>query len=177
VHDPLTVVGLCGNPAPGSKTLTLTTATVHALAALFPAATTEVIDLSISAERVLVRGDDAVEASRDLLRHADLVVVATPVYKGAYTGLLKAFLDGFDLGELRGTLAVPLTVAASPAHALAGSTHLEPVLRELGCLIPGGTLHVPDKVAADPEARTPHLTTWIDERAALLATAGQVIAR
>ena len=177
MHNSLTVVGLCGNPAQGSKTLTLTTELVQALAALLPAATTEIIDLSIHAERVLVWGDKDVAGARELMRSADLVVIATPVYKGAYTGLLKAFLDGFDLGELRGVLAVPLTVAASPTHALAGPSHLEPVLRELGCLIPGGTLHVPDKVAADPEARIQLLTSWIAERRALLSTAGTETAR
>lgn len=177
MHDSLSIVGLCGNPAPGSKTLTLTTELVQALAALLPGATTQVIDLSTHAERVLVWGDNDVNAARDLLRKADLVVIATPVYKGAYTGLLKAFLDGFDLGELSPVLAVPLTVAASPAHALAGPSHLEPVLREIGCLIPGGTLHVPDKVAADPEARLQLLTSWIAERKALLSTAGTEIAR
>lgn len=177
MHDTPLVVGLCGNPSPASKTLALTLQVTDALAALLPGAQTEVVDLSTHAERVLVWGDPDVEASRDLLRRADLVVVATPVYKGAYTGLLKAFLDGFGLGELPGTLAVPVTVAASPAHALAGPTHLEPVLGEIGCLVPGGTLHVPDRTAADPGARAELVASWLEPRAALLATAGRVAAR
>lgn len=177
MHDSPFIIGLCGNPAPGSKTLALTAEVVGALAALFPAATTQIIDLSAAAERVLVWGDEDVAASRTLLRQADLAVIATPVYKGAYTGLLKAYLDGFDLGELQGILTVPLTVAASPAHSLAGPSHLEPVLREIGCLSPGGTLHVPDKVAADPAARGPLITSWIAERSGLLATAGTEVLR
>ncbi|WP_194839984.1 MULTISPECIES: NADPH-dependent FMN reductase [Aeromicrobium] len=175
-HSPL-IVGLCGNPAPASKTLTLTTEVTAALADLFAGAATEVIDLSTHAERVLVWGDEAVAASRDLLRSADLLVVATPVYKGAYTGLLKAFLDGFDLGELANVLAVPVTVAASPAHALAGPTHLEPVLREIGCLVPGGTLHVPDKIARDADARSVLVAEWISVRTPMLATAGRELVR
>lgn len=177
MHDSLSVVGLCGNPAQASKTLALTTEVVQGLSALLPASTAEVIDLSVHAERVLVWGDEAVEASRDALRRAGLLVIATPVYKGAYTGLLKAFLDGFALGELKGVIAVPVTVAASPAHALAGPTHLEPLLREIGCLVPGGTLHVPDKVAADPEARGSLVTAWIAERGPLFAAAGTVMTR
>lgn len=165
---PVSVVALVGNPAPGSKTLTLATEVAEALAALQGGATTTVVDLSTYAEKVLVWGDGQVAASRDALRAADLVVVATPVYKGAYTGLLKAYLDGFDLGELAGGHAVPLTVAASPAHSLAGPTHLEPVLREIGLLVPGGTLHVPDKVAADPEARAAHVDAWVAARQHLL---------
>ena len=33
---------------------------------------------------------------------ADLVVVASPTYKGTYTGLLKLFLDRFAADGLRG---------------------------------------------------------------------------
>jgi FMN reductase len=177
VHESPSVVGICGNPAPGSKTLALTIEVVESVVGLFPGAPSQVIDLSTHAERVLAWGDQDVEASRDLVRAADLVVVATPVYKGSYTGLLKAFLDGFDLGELTGVLAVPLTIAASPAHSLAGPSHLEPVLRELGCSVPGGTLHVPDRSAADPAVRGPIIGSWVERHRALLATAGRVVAR
>lgn len=164
------IVGVCGNPAPGSKTLALTTEVVAELAARLPGATAEVLDLSTYGGRVLAWGDPDVDAARATVRAADLVVFATPVYKGSYTGLLKGFLDGYDLGELRPCLAIPLTIAASPGHALAGPTHLEPVLGEVGCLSPGGTLHVPDRTAADPEARAALVATWLDERWPLFAT-------
>lgn len=163
------IVGICGNPAPSSKTLTVTAELVTELAARLGAASTELVDLSTYGGKVLTWGDPDVAEARVAVQGADLLVVATPVYKGSYTGLLKGFLDGFDLGELAGSLAVPLTVAASPAHALAGPSHLEPVLRELGCLVPGGTLHVPDRTAADPQARTTFVQDWLDARWPLLA--------
>ncbi|GAA3546983.1 NADPH-dependent FMN reductase [Nocardioides daeguensis] len=168
------IVGVCGNPAPESKTLTLTTEVVAEIAARLPGSTTEVVDLSSYGGKVLAWGDPDTEAARATVRAADLVVVATPVYKGAYTGLLKGFLDGYGAGELRPCLAVPLTIAASPAHALAGPTHLEPVLREVGCLTPAGTLHVPDQVAADPEARSARVRSWLDDHWSLLGTIAQV---
>ncbi|TDD63979.1 hypothetical protein E1262_29575 [Jiangella aurantiaca] len=40
-------------------------------------------------------------------------LLATPTYKARYTGLLKAFLDRLPGGALRGTVAVPVTVAAA----------------------------------------------------------------
>jgi FMN reductase len=59
------------------------------------------------------------------------VVFATPVYKAAYTGLLKCFLDVLPEAALRGKVAFPIATAASPAHALALDYALKPVLASL----------------------------------------------
>ena len=173
------VIGVCGNPSPGSRTLSLTAEVLASLTGAtgpLPAADTQLLDLSALGGKVLAWGDPEADATRDLVRGAALVVVSTPVYKGSLTGLLKGFLDGFDLGELAGTLAVPVTVAAAPFHALAGPTHLEPVLREIGFLVPGGTLHVPDKSLSDPGQRADLISAWTAPRHALLTTAGEGIA-
>lgn len=171
---PSTVVAVCGNPSPGSRTLALTSQVLDHLTSPtgpLPDATRAVVDLSVLGGKVLAWGDADADAARELVRGAALVVLATPVYKGQMTGLLKGFLDGFALGELGHALAVPVTVAASPGHALAGPTHLEPVLAEVGLLVPGGTLHVPDRLLAEQDALAAHLDTWLTPRAALLATA------
>lgn len=165
-----TIMGLCGNPVPQSKTLAVTTELVAALAALLPGSSTEIVDLSSYGGKVLTWGDEEADAARTRVRSADVLVVSTPVYKGAYTGLLKGFLDGYDLGALAPCAAVPLTIAASPAHSLAGQTHLQPVLAELGCLMPGGTLHLPDRVAADPQLRAREIAEWLGMRAGLFAS-------
>jgi FMN reductase len=70
------------------------------------------------------------------LGQADVLVVATPTYKAAYTGLLKAVLDQAPSGWLRGKVVVPLQIAASDKHALAVEVHLRPVLAELGAVVP-----------------------------------------
>jgi len=67
---------------------------------------------------------------------ADLIVVGTPVYKGAYTGLLKGFLDVLPPSTLRRTVAIPVTVSAAPAHRLLAEQALRPVLAELGASLP-----------------------------------------
>lgn len=59
------------------------------------------------------------------------IVVATPVYKAAYTGLLKCFLDVLPEAALRGKVAFPIATAAAPAHALALDFALKPVLASL----------------------------------------------
>ena len=79
---------------------------------------------------------DTIKAALRTLGQADVLVVATPTYKAAYTGLLKAVLDQAPSGWLKGKVVVPLQVAASDRHALAVEVHLRPVLTELGALVP-----------------------------------------
>ena len=50
---------------------------------------------------------------------ADVVVVASPTYKAAYTGMLKAFLDRYGNNGLAGTVAVPVMTGGWAGHSLA----------------------------------------------------------
>ena len=63
---------------------------------------------------------------------ADVVIVATPIYKAAYSGLLKAFLDLLPQDGLRDKTVLPLATGGSIAHLLALDYALKPVLSALG---------------------------------------------
>ncbi|GGO87867.1 NADPH-dependent FMN reductase [Wenjunlia tyrosinilytica] len=63
---------------------------------------------------------------------ADGVIVATPVYKAAYTGLLKSFLDLLPQSGLAGKAVLPLVTGGTNAHVLAIDYALRPVLTSLG---------------------------------------------
>ncbi|HEV7915493.1 MAG TPA: NADPH-dependent FMN reductase [Albitalea sp.] len=63
---------------------------------------------------------------------ADLVIVATPIYKAAYSGVLKLFLDLLPPDALRGKTVLPLATGGSLAHMLALDYALKPVLAALG---------------------------------------------
>jgi FMN reductase len=108
---------------------------------------------------------------------ADLVVVASPIYKGTYTGLLKLFLDRFAGGTgLRG-LAVPLLLGAGPTHALAPELTLRPVLTEIGGTVPGRGLFVLDSAHEDPASYADWLTAtrpYVEAWSARSAPAGAV---
>lgn len=71
---------------------------------------------------------EAVEA----VREARVVVLATPIYKAAYSGLLKVFLDLLPQDGLRNKIVWPLASAGSPAHLLALDYALRPVIAALG---------------------------------------------
>ncbi|MES2832609.1 MAG: NADPH-dependent FMN reductase [Pseudomonadota bacterium] len=70
---------------------------------------------------------------------AQAVVIATPIYKAAYSGVLKAFLDLLPQDGLKGKLVLPLATGGSQSHMLAIDYALRPVLTTLGArhVLPG----------------------------------------
>lgn len=62
---------------------------------------------------------------------AEAIVIATPVYKAAYSGILKAFIDLWPQFGLRGKVVLPLASGGSPAHTLILDYALRPVLASL----------------------------------------------
>ncbi|WP_295997499.1 NADPH-dependent FMN reductase [Rugamonas sp.] len=62
---------------------------------------------------------------------ADAVVIATPVYKASFSGILKTFLDLLPQDGLAGKLVLPLASGGSQSHMLALDYALRPVLHAL----------------------------------------------
>ena len=142
------VAVVVGNPKPRSRTLAAATHVARQLSGGEPDL---VVDLGALGATVLDQADPEVSALVERVGAADLVVVASPTYKAAYTGLLKVFLDRFAGGTgLRG-VAVPLMLGAGAAHALAPELTLRPLLGELGGTTVRG-LYVLDGAYDDPAA-------------------------
>jgi FMN reductase len=102
---------------------------------------------SLPAEDLLqARADSpAIAAALARVASANGVVIATPVYKAAYSGLLKTFLDLLPQFGLRDKVVLPLATGGTVAHVLAIDYALRPVLSSLDPLhiVPG--LFVLDK--------------------------------
>ena len=82
----------------------------------------------------LLRADaehDDIARAACALERADAVIVSTPVYKAAYSGLLKAFLDLLPQTGLKDKVVLPIATGGSPAHVLAVDYALRPVLASL----------------------------------------------
>lgn len=82
----------------------------------------------------LLRGDladPAIAVAAAQVLEADAVVVGTPVYKAAYSGMLKLFLDLLPQDGLAGKLVLPLATGGSQSHMLALDYALRPVLASL----------------------------------------------
>ena len=76
--------------------------------------------------------DAAIAQAVNAVAGASLVIVGTPIYKAAYSGVLKLFLDLLPPDALRGKTVLPLATGGSPAHLLALDYALKPVLGALG---------------------------------------------
>jgi FMN reductase len=133
-----------GNPKPASRT--------HDLA-MFVAATIDTlnrfdesppldVDLAEHASRLFDWSDPELTRLTAEVAAADVAIFASPTYKAAYTGMLKAFLDRYGSNGLAGTVAVPVMTGGWPGHLLAVEVHLRPVLVELGATVPARGLYV-----------------------------------
>lgn len=112
--------------------------------------------------------DPEIAAAVRAVERAELVIVSTPIYKAAYSGLLKVFLDLLPPDALRDKLVLPLATGGSPAHFLALDYALKPVLSALGAR------HVLDGVfATDAQLRRLDL----DEKAGGFVPEPDLIAR
>ncbi|GAA3516254.1 NADPH-dependent FMN reductase [Actinocatenispora rupis] len=106
-------------------------------------------------------GEPAVAATVEAVRTADALVVGTPIYKAAYSGLLKAFLDLLPEKALAGKPVLPLATGGTLAHLLAVDYALRPVLSALRAphVLPGffvldRTVHIGGTGRADLDADT-----------------------
>jgi FMN reductase len=143
-----TVAVVVGNPKPASRTLAAATYVARELVS----EPDLLVDLATVGGALLDWADPGVADLVKQVGAADVVVVASPTYKAAYTGLLKLFLDRFAGGTGLSGLAVPLMLGGSPAHSLVPELALRPVLTEIGGTVPGRALYVVDAQYDDPSA-------------------------
>ncbi|WP_444664593.1 NAD(P)H-dependent oxidoreductase [Cellulomonas sp. CW35] len=160
-HPEPTVVVVAGNPREGSRTLAAARAAALAVAAHVGGTVTTTVDLVTVAGELFAGQRPQVDAALGALADSDVAVIATPVYKASYTGLLKAFLDLYGPDGLAGVVVVPLVVSGNPAHALVGEVHLRPVLVELGAVVPTRALTVTEADLADPTGLDRAVDAWL----------------
>jgi FMN reductase len=149
------VAVVVGNPKPQSRTHAAAVWLATQLAGSEPDL---VVDLADLGPALLDWSDPQVAQLVEQVGAAELVVFATPTYKGTYTGLLKLFLDRFATDGLSG-VAIPFMLGAGPGHALAPELTLRPVLTEIGGSVPVRGLYVVDSAFDDPAAYESWLAT------------------
>jgi FMN reductase len=136
----MSVLLIAGSPSERSRT-----------AALLEAAGARLEARGVQVDRLKVRGlspqallladfghPSIIEAQKRVA-DASVLVIATPVYKAAYSGILKVFLDVLPQTALKGKTVLPLATGGSPHHMLALDYALRPVLQSLGAkhILPG----------------------------------------
>lgn len=73
-----------------------------------------------------------IQAVNRIVEKAEAVVVLTPVYKAAYSGILKTYLDLLPQKGLEHKTILPIAIGGSLAHLLSLEYALKPVLSVLG---------------------------------------------
>jgi FMN reductase len=166
---PQSVVTVVGNPRAGSRTAAAAASVAELLSSELgtPYRIDDLIDLITLAPSIFDPTVDrsGLEHAVDLVSSASLIVIATPVYKGSYTGLLKSFLDVLSAQSLAGAVVVPVTVSAAPSHKLLADHHLRPVLAELGATVPVPGITLEERDLEDLQVV---LSTWIRSHAPTL---------
>ena len=79
-------------------------------------------------------GDDTAKLVEGV-RHADGVVLASPVYRGSITGALKNFLDHLPLEALAAKPVGIIAMGATHHHFLGADWHLRDVLAWFGAIV------------------------------------------
>jgi FMN reductase len=126
--DKTTLVAVSSGDSPTSKTRALAAAAVELNGG------GRLVDLlELPADALLGRSpdsglDDAVAAASS----AQVLVLATPIYRATFSGALKAFLDRFPAEALHSTAVVLAATAGSPAHFLSLDTGGRSVVASLG---------------------------------------------
>ncbi|MHC2998573.1 FMN reductase [Microbacterium sp. HJ5] len=127
----LRVVGVSGSLHEPSRTTALVRAILDEVAGRTGAATAlvEVAALGPSFAGALRRDDVAPEVERALQRieAADLLVVASPVYRASFTGLFKHLFDFVGQYELVGTPVLLAATGGGERHALILEHQLRPL--------------------------------------------------
>ncbi|MFH8369325.1 NADPH-dependent FMN reductase [Streptomyces sp. NPDC018031] len=128
-----TVLSVSGSPSATSRTARL----LRHLGTRLAAQGHQVIPLDVRtlpAEALLGAdfGHPAITRATALFAQADGVVIGTPVYKAAYSGLLKTLLDLLPQYALAGKTVLPLATGGTTAHVLAIDYALRPVLSSMG---------------------------------------------
>ena len=136
----MSVLLIAGSPSERSRTAALLEAAGQRLEQRGALVTRlRIRDLSPQALLLADFGHSSISHATGLVKQAQVIIVATPVYKAAYSGVLKVFLDLLPQDAFAGKTVLPLATGGSPNHMLALDYALRPVLQSLGArhVLPG----------------------------------------
>lgn len=170
-HRNITVV--IGNASDKSRTKVLALALADALVEALPSHLTvqlQVLEIARLAPHIVAGGPGAPlgadgERAIQAIENADLLIAATPVYKGSYTGLFKHL---FDLVDPDALVARPVVLAAnggSDRHALVVDHQLRPLFAFFRALTVPSAVYASEADFEGYALRSDALRARIDEAA------------
>lgn len=170
----MTIVGISGTLHSPSKTDRVLAEILSAASARTGAqtATIEVLGLGHAIVDALAAPPGAeLAAAYERVLGAEALVVATPVYKGSYTGLLKAFVDPIGQDALADKPVLLAAVGGDDQHSLVIDQELRPLFGFFGAATLPRGVYARGADLGDPEALSPRLQDAIDAAVERLALA------
>jgi FMN reductase len=135
-----TILIVSGSPSPDAPTGVLLTRVTDRLSALgHEVHTLAVRDLPTVALLSADLLDPSIRHAMELVERADGVVVASAVYRAAYSGLVQSLLNLLGKSALAGKIVLPLANGGSQGHLVAIEYALRPLLAARGAtdVVPG----------------------------------------
>ena len=130
--EPFSIVIITGSPLHPSRSLALAEVVERRLRSeAFHVRMLHVRDLPPEALFHANFADRSLKEATRWVADADGVIAVSPVYKAAYTGTFKAFIDMLPQFALRDKVVLPLLVGGSLAHVLAIDYAVRPMLQSL----------------------------------------------
>jgi FMN reductase len=146
------VVVVSGHPRPGSMTLRLAIELGRRLATSLGKNAFMTVDVAELGLGLMRPADSATTAALREIQDAEVLIVATPTYRGTFSGALKVLLDLLPPNALAGVLAVPVVTAEIQPQADTTEAFLARLLRELGADVVDFGLTATRIELADPGA-------------------------
>jgi FMN reductase len=128
-----TIACIVGSPSSTSRTAFVASYVSGCLTRAGNTVETIVVRELPAEDLVRARADaPAIAAAVKTIERAAGIVVATPIYKASFSGLLKTFLDLLPQWAFRGKYVLPIATGGASAHVLAIDYGLRPVLMSFG---------------------------------------------
>ncbi len=167
---PLRVVAVSGSLTAPSRTTALVSAIADAFAAAIPVETHLITlhDLGPHLAGALTRRQlpEAAETELQRIENADLLIVATPVYRASFTGLFKHLFDFVDQYALVDTPVLLAATGGSERHALIIEHQLRPLFGFFQSLALPVGVYAHDSDFVDYQVAAPSLVERIDKAVA-----------
>lgn len=169
----LRLVGFSANLQRPSKTRALVEAIAEETAARLPVEVRlfDVVDAGPGLGAAWARADLPLPARRivEAIEEADGLVVGSPVYKGAYTGLFKHLFDFVEPGALVNRPVALAATGGGPRHALVVEHALRPLFGFFSALAVPSAVYASDADFQDGVLAAPAIRARVAEAADQLA--------
>jgi len=150
------LIAIVGSAVRSGKTRKAVECAVKAATAFERTLVTEIVDLgqyrvSILDGRPVSEYEDDTSTVLEIIKSGTMFLIASPIYRGTYTGALKNLLDHISLEVFEGKVVGLVATGASPHHYLAIDHQFRGVLAWFNAYVLPGSVYLENTAYTDGE--------------------------